>query len=86
MEAVLIKIMIVALRRVVIMDIEGLHVAFRAVRLLRCLAIFNDIQKNCLKVFSIILLKMVGSGGIGVDLHLNLRLLTFLPLIVHLIM
>ena len=68
------------------MNIEGFHVALGAVRLLRRFAIFNDIQKYCLQVLSIILLKMVGSCSVGIDLHLNLWLLTFFSLTVYLIM
>ena len=68
------------------MDIEGFQVAVGAIGLLLGrLAIFNDVKEDCLQVLPIILLKMVGSGGIWIDLHLNLRLLALLPLIVHLV-
>ena len=68
------------------MNIEGLHVALGAVRLLRRFAIFNDIQKYRLQVLSIILLKVVGSCSVGIYLHLNLWLLTFFSLTIYLIM
>ena len=69
------------------MDVEGLHVAvFGAKRLLLLgrLTVFNDVQEDRLQVLSILLFKMVGSGGIRIDLHLNLRLLALLPLTVDL--